>query len=160
MRLSERARQFTYIREAQELGQNRGLRVEGVCRFAGADLAVLAKKDGPSWCCYAATLVLDMHFRGESKITRTGSCQEVYEWALEHHCVIDAPEIDALFLYVNAAGHAHHIGIVSGLEPLMGIAGNTSKDGRSSNGDGWYEHELLTPSEGKIVYVRVPGVEQ
>lgn len=154
MRLSERARQFTFVREAQKtIGQNRGLRVEAIQHWSkGAQ--------GDSWCAELTTMVLDLHFRGVAPIDRMTSCQDIYEMSLAQHWVIDAPELDALFLYVNAEGHAHHIGIVSGIDPLMGIAGNTSKDGLSTNGDGCYEHEILPPAEGTIVYVRVPGVEQ
>lgn len=151
MRLSERARQFTYIREAQELGQNRGLRVEAIQHWSKGTR-------GDSWCAEFATMVLDIHYRGVAPIDRMQACQDIYEMAAAEHWIIDAPEVDALFLYVDANDHAHHIGFVSSITPLTGIAGNTSKDGRSSNGDGCYEHEILRPGEGKIVYVRVPGV--
>lgn len=48
-----------------------------------------------------------------------------------------------LYLYVNANDHAHHIGFVTSTNPLTGIAGNTSADGTSSNGDGLYEHAIV-----------------
>lgn len=149
MRISEIARLFTYVREAQELGQNRGLRVEAIQHWSKG-------QQGDSWCCEFATMVLDLFFRGHSPIDRLCACQDVYELAAEKHWIVETPSIDDLFLYVDANDHAHHIGIVSGLAPLTGIAGNTSSDGRSSNGDGCYEHEIREPASGKIVYVNYP----
>lgn len=127
------AKQLRYIRESAV--QNRGLRVEAIQHFS-------AGQYGDSWCCEFATLVLDICFQGQSPIPRGGSCQDVYDLAKHHSWINYNPAVDDLFLYVNVNDHAHHIGIVTSLNPLTGIAGNTSKDGVSSNGDGVYTHEI------------------
>ena len=144
------ARLFLFVREAQHLGQNKGARVEAIQRWS-------LGQSGDSYCCEFATMVLDIACQGEAPIPRLQACQDVYEMAIQQGWLVDDPQAGDLFLYVNDADHAHHIGICCG--EGRGIAGNTSPDGRSSNGDGVYEHPILPPSEGKIVYVRVPGVE-
>ncbi len=54
-----------------------------------------------------------------------------------------------------ATGRAHHVGIVTVLDPLTSIAGNTSEDGLSSEGTGVFEHALhVAPS--RIAFVRLP----
>lgn len=126
------AKQLRYIREA---GQNHGLRVEAIQHFSAGQF-------GDSWCCEFATLVLDICFQGNSPVPRGGSCQAVYDLAKQKGWVTTTPQVDDLFLYVNDQDHAHHIGIVTGTNPLEGIAGNTSKDGTSSNGDGVYTHGI------------------
>lgn len=131
------ARQYLFVREAKE--QNTGLRVEAIQKWCGGE-------KGLSWCCYFVTMVLDICFQGESPIPRTGSCQEVYDLAKKNGWVVrGTPAKNYLFLYVDANDHAHHIGIVtdtSGEGAVSGIAGNTSTDGKSSNGKGVYEHEI------------------
>lgn len=91
-------------------------------------------------------MVLDICFQGESPIKRMGRCQDVYDLAKYHGWVTDTPEVDDIFLYVDANDHAHHIGFVTGADAkrleLLGIAGNTSEDGKSSNGKGVYEHAI------------------
>ncbi len=141
------ARQFLFVREAQTLGQNRGQRVEAIQRWSGG-------VPGDSWCAQFATMVLDIAYQGKSPILRTGSCQEIYDLAKKNRWVRAVPSVGDLYLYVNEAGHAHHVGIASGVNPLVGIAGNTSRDGKSSNGDGVYEHEITKPINGEIVFVR------
>lgn len=150
MRPSEIARLFTFVREDQShQQQNRGLRVEAIQHWS-------AGQPGDSWCCEFATMVLDLAFHGAAPIERGGICQDVYEHAVQQHWCVEVPSIDDLFLYVDAADHAHHIGLVSGLAPLTGIAGNTSPDGRSSNGTGCYEHPIMAPATGRLVYVAYP----
>lgn len=69
--------------------------------------------------------------------------------------VVTQPQPDDLFFFVNSAGTPHHTGIVIGIAPLTGIAGNTSPTGQSSNGTGVFEHELnVNPL--RIVFVRLP----
>lgn len=127
------ARQFDYVREAAS--QNRGLRVEAIQHWSTGQF-------GESWCCDFATLILDICFKGNSPIPRGSVCQVVYDLAKKNGWVTTTPQVDDLFLYVNDNDHAHHIGIVTSTSPLTGIAGNTSKDGTSSNGDGVYEHGI------------------
>lgn len=128
----EIARLFLFVREA---GPNTGQRVEAIQRWCGG-------QPGESWCAYWATLVLDLAFDGQAPIPRMGSCQAIRELADSKGWITDTPSVGDLFLYVNAQDHAHHIGIVTQLDPLTGIAGNTSADGTSNNGDRVAEHAI------------------
>lgn len=130
----EVARQFLYVRE---IPQNNGQRVNGIQMWSGGGNAL-----GTSWCAWFATMVLDIAYQGNAPIPRMGGVQALREYAALHGMITDTPKVGSLFLYVNAQDHAHHIGIVTGLDPLTGIAGNTSPDGSSPNGDGVYEHEI------------------
>jgi hypothetical protein len=129
------ARLFGFVREAQSLGQNHGQRVNAIQIWSGGPSAL-----NTSWCCWFVTMVLDLCFQGDAPIPRGGSCQAIYDLANAKGWVSNVPAPGDLFLYVNAADHAHHVGIVTTTDPLTGIAGNTSSDGTSSNGDGVYEH--------------------
>lgn len=141
------ARQFLFVREAQNLGQNKGARVEGIQRWA-------LGSPGDSWCCEFATMVLDLAFQGQSPIPRMQVCEDVRELALEKHWIVDAPSEGDLVLSIDPAkNRAHHIGIVTDTTPLCSIAGNTSQDGTSSNGDGVYEHAISPKNK---VYVHYP----
>jgi hypothetical protein len=104
-------------------------------------------KPGDSWCADFVCFVLAIVFGGYSNIPikRSGSVHEIYLDAKAKGYVTSKPvQIGDLFVYVNAAGHAHHIGFVTDDEPtLMGIAGNTSPDGTSDNGTGVFEHEVF-----------------
>lgn len=126
------ARQFLFVREA---GQNKGNRVEGIQQWGGG-------MEGQSWCCWFATMVLDICFEGNAPIPRAGACQTVYDLAKKNGWLTTNPTKDDIFLYVNDADHAHHIGIITQSQPLIGIAGNTSADGTSSNGDRVAEHSV------------------
>lgn len=130
------ARMFRFVREA---GANIGQRVEAIQKWCGGQA-------GESYCCYFATLVLDICFQGDSPIPREGSCQAVYDLCEKNGWITEFPMKDDLFFYINDAGHVHHIGIVTNAMPvasiLTGIAGNTSEDGKSSNGTGVFEHGI------------------
>lgn len=146
------ARLFLFLREVAGK-QNIGQRVEAIQKWCGG-------KAGDSYCCYLATMVLDICFQGNSPIPREGSCQVVYDLCEKNGWLTDKPSEGDLFFYINDAGHAHHIGIVTqttagvslkeqlaGAKPgfypkLVGIAGNTSEDGKSSNGTGVFEHGI------------------
>lgn len=128
----ERARDYDYVREA---GDNRGQRVEGIQRWCGG-------QPGDSWCAEFTTMMLDIEYKGKAPIPRMANVQEIRELAEQNGWITTTPAVGDLFLYINAADHAHHIGFVTELEPLTGIAGNTSEDGASSNGDGVHEHEI------------------
>lgn len=127
-------RLFGFVREA---GPNTGQRVEAIQRWCGG-------MPGDSWCCYYATMVLDLAFQGKSPIPRQGSCQVLYDFATQKGWVTDTPATGDLFLYVNEGDHAHHVGIVTKVDgtDVYGIAGNTSASGKSNNGDGVYEHQV------------------
>jgi hypothetical protein len=137
------ARQFLFVREA---GQNKGQRVEAIQQWGGG-------MEGQSWCAYFATMVLDICFQGNSPIPRLGACQDVYNMAKAKGWLTTNPTQDDLYLYVNDDDHAHHIGIIT--ENRNGIAGNTSEDGTSSNGDRVAEHSLIS-NETHIKYVHYP----
>lgn len=140
------ARQFSFVREAQE--QNTGLRVEAIQHWSGGS-------KGDSWCCEFATWILDICFQGNAPIPRLQACQDVYDLAKKNNWLTTTPVKDDLFLYVNDADHAHHIGIITQDGGSVGIAGNTSSDGTSSNGDGVYEHAIST-NHSHVKYIHYP----
>jgi hypothetical protein len=111
------ARQFLFVREAQSQ-PNKGLRVEAIQKWSGGQA-------GDSWCCEFATMVLDIYYGGASPIPRLQACQDVYNLAKKNKWLVATPQPNDLFLYVNDADHAHHIGFVTVAKPLTGIAGNT-----------------------------------
>jgi hypothetical protein len=138
------ARYFLFVRETE--GPNRGAFVEFFQRFAGG-------VPGDSWCCDFLSLVLDVAYHGHSPLLRSGACQVLLDAARKAGLVVATPEVDTLYFFVTAEGHAHHVGIVTGVEPLTGIAGNTSEDGTSSNGTGVFEHVI---QDGDfVVFVRL-----
>lgn len=139
------ARLFRHVREA---GANAGQRVQAIQAWCGGTV-------GQSWCCYFATMVLDLYFGGASPIPRLGACQDVYDLAKKNGWITAVPVPGDLLLYVDANDHAHHIGFVTGTAPLTGIAGNTSEDGKSSNGTGVFEHGISWDPKG-VVFVRYP----
>lgn len=147
MTFLELVRQFDYVRE---LPGNHGLRVEAIQHWSTGT-------SGDSWCCEFATMMLDIWFKGNSPIERCAACQHVYELAKEKGWLVATPQVGDIYLFINDAGEAHHIGFVTGVEPLTGISGNTSPDGSSPNGDGVHEHVLTVPLT-KIRFVRVPGL--
>lgn len=142
-------RRFLHLRETN---QNEGLRVEGVQKYSGGS-------KGQSWCCYLLTMVLDLFYQGKSPIPRLGAVQDVYNLAKQKKgCRLladsEVPDIGDIFIYVNDADHAHHIGMITMRGGSVGIAGNTSEDGKSSNGNGCYEHEIST-NRKYVKYIRI-----
>jgi hypothetical protein len=140
------ARQFLYVREAAQ--QNTGQKVEAIQKWCGG-------QKGESWCCYFATMVLDICFQGGSPIPRLGACQDVYDLAKKNGWLTDKPLKDDIYLYVDANDHAYHIGIVTVDGGTPGIAGNTSEDGTSSNGDRVAEHGISI-NHKVVKYVHYP----
>jgi hypothetical protein len=132
MNVIEIARLFLFVREA---GQNKGNRVEAIQQWGGG-------MEGQSWCCWFVTMVLDLFYQGTAPIPRLGACQQVYDLAKKNGWLVMNPSVGDIFLYVNDVDHAHHIGFVTNTQPLTGIAGNTSADGTSSNGDRVAEHGI------------------
>lgn len=137
------ARQFLFVREVPV---NKGLRVNAIQKWSGG-------LTGDSWCCEFATMVLDICFQGNSPIPRLQKVQDVYDLALKNGWIVENPMKDDLFIYIDSSGHAHHIGIFT--ENGNGIAGNTSADGTSVNGDRVAEHLLVT-NPLYIKYIRYP----
>lgn len=136
------ARQFLFVREA---GENRGLRVEAIQHWSEGQF-------GDSWCCEFATMVLDIASQGASPIPRQGSCEDVKELAYRNGWVAPVPQVGDLVLSVDpTTQHAHHVGILTSTDPLTSIAGNTSADGISSNGDRVAEH-VIDPANKLFVH--------
>ena len=131
--LSAIMQRFDFVRETQ--GPNAGLWVNMFQRFTG-------NTDRDSWCCSFLCFCLDVLTRGHSPYRKSGVCQDIYRQARLAGEVVSTPQVNDIFVLVDDNDHAHHIGAVTGVEPLTGIAGNTSEDGVSSNGDGVHEHEL------------------
>lgn len=154
-------RMHLHLREAG--GQNMGARVNGV------QLWGLGEK-GQSWCCYLAIgKALDIAFQGQSPFPRTqeinGSTGSALAYAKEQNwvCSIDELEPGDLVFSVHPDGTPHHIamytgglevatssydGVAAGPDEIVVIAGNTSEDGISSNGDRVAERPV--PKAGKV----------
>lgn len=129
------ARLFLFVREAQSTGQNRGLRVEAIQHWSAGQF-------GDSWCAEFVWFVLDIVYHGNAPIPRTGSTQALLDYARQQNWIVDASAVGDLYFYLNDAGLPHHVGIVTSINPLIGIAGNTSADGTSANGDRVAEHAI------------------
>lgn len=137
------ARQFRYLRE---LSGNHGQRIEAIQRWCGG-------LPGDSWCCHFATMVFDVCYQGQSPIPRTGSCDVVLAVCRDKGWMVTDPEPGDLVFSMLGEHDAHHIAIVTATSPLTAIAGNTSADGSSSNGDGCYEHAI---SPTHKLFARIP----
>lgn len=151
MTLTDLARLFLFVREKREADgttANAGARVEAIQRWCGGE-------KGQSWCAFFATMLLDIYFGGESPIPRTGSCDDILKWGRENDAVHETPHVEDLYLYVKDGDDAHHVGLVTDVDAngFMGLSGNTSEDGLSSNGDRVAERHL-TLKPGKTVFVR------
>jgi hypothetical protein len=132
MNVIDIARLFLFVRE---VAPNSGNRVEAIQKWGGGE-------KGQSWCCWFVTMILDLFYSGKSPIPRLGACQDVYDLARKNAWLTMNPSVGDIFLYVNEKDHAHHIGFITSTQPLNGIAGNTSEDGKSSNGDRVAEHGI------------------
>lgn len=140
------AREFSFVREAQTVGQNRGIRVEAIQHWSGG-----AQAD--SWCMEMLWMWFDIAYQGKPPFGRMQACESLHALAIQQKWLVSSPAVGDIALTVNDAGHAHHVALVTGIEPLTAIAGNTSSDGVSSNGDGVYEHAISPVGK---VFVRVP----
>jgi hypothetical protein len=140
------ARLFRFVREIG--GANRGVWVQTFQRYTD-------NAPGDSWCASFVSFVLSITYQGKSPLTKTASCATMLAEARAKGFEVKLPLPGDLFFYLDATGHAHHVGIVTAsAKPLIGIAGNTSGDGTSDNGDGVYEHAVSTT---RNAYVRLPA---
>lgn len=130
----EVARLFLFLRETT---QNQGQRVNAVQVWSGGQSAL-----GTSWCAWFVTMVLDLAYQGNAPIPREGVAQDVRQRCIDNGWAVSTPSVGSLYFYVDANDHAHHVGLVTILDPLTGISGNTSADGSSSNGDRVAEHQI------------------
>jgi len=138
------ARQYLFVREAEV--QNTGLRVEAIQHWACGNT-------GDSWCCEFATMVLDICYQGAAPIPRLQACEDVYNMAKQNNWLTTSPVQNDLYIFVDENDHAHHIGIVTVDGGGTGIAGNTSADGTSSDGDRVAEHQITTdPATVKYIH--------
>ncbi len=142
------ARHLSFIRETE--GPNRGAWVSMLQRFCFGN-------EGDAWCADFVSFVLDVAYHGKAPIRRTGSSQAMLDAAKTKGAIVQQPNPDDLFFYVNAAGVAHHVGIVTGAFPTTGIAGNTSVDGSSDNGTGVFEHPISVDPM-RVVFVRLESL--
>lgn len=142
--LSVIAARMSFIRETE--GPNRGAWVEFLQRFSHG-------VPGDSWCADFVNFCIDVAYHGHPPIVRSGSTIEILNNARAKGLLVTQPQPDDLFFFVNDAGTPHHMGIVTAIAPLRGIAGNTSASGASSNGTGVFEHAL---DARFIVFARLP----
>jgi len=141
----DEARRWLFVRET--MGQNRGVFVEAIQRIGDG-------KPGDSWCMDFVSLVLWVCYQGSSGLPRTGSCDVALAVAKDKGWVVNDPKPGDLAFSMTTPNDAHHVAIVTGDNPLTAIAGNTSRDGSSSNGDGVYEHAI---SRANKLFVRIPS---
>ncbi len=139
------ARQFLYVREAATA--NRGLRVEAIQHWSGGQF-------GDSWCQEFVWLVFDIAYQGQCPFDREQSTESFRKRALANGWVVTIPSAGDIVLSLKPDGTAHHVGILTKVSPLTSIAGNTSEDGTSSNGDRVAEHFI---SNAQKMYVHVPS---
>lgn len=162
-RLIQQARNFLFVREVG--GPNKGLWVGIFQRFVGID-------EGQSWCAAFVCFVLAIILGGRDKLPFgvTGVCEVIHQWAIKNDRIVPLNQAlpGDLYLFVTDEGHAHHVGILTVASPMLGlgdmprdcgvlrfgIAGNTSADGLSSNGDRVAEH-TLNVAPNHIIIVRV-----
>ena len=150
MTLIELARAFLYVHEAKD--DNTGHRVEAIQRWGGGT-------KGDPWCAYFATLVLDIHFQGHSPIPRLGSCDDILTVARKNGWIVELPHVGDLYLFVRPPNDAYHVGLVTDVNThgFLGLSGNTSVDGLSSNGDRVAERWQTIRPNGRTLFVRYPS---
>ena len=139
------ARHFDFVRET--LGPNRGFWVSKFQRDVGGSV-------GESWCADFVSFVLDVAYMGATPIARTNATRAMLSQATVKGFVVTSPRPDDLYFFLRADGTPHHVGIVTDVDPLRGIAGNTSVDGASDNGIGVFEHAIL--GGALTIFVRLP----
>lgn len=141
--LSTIARRLDFVRETE--GPNKGYWVSMFLRFTG-------NEEGQSWCASFVAFCDSIATKGKMRVKKTASTVEMLNFAKGLHEVVTTPAIDDLVFSVNEEGIPHHVGVVSSIDPLKSIAGNTSEDGTSSNGDRVAEHEISPTNK---VFVRL-----
>lgn len=138
------ARQFRYVREVQP---NKGLRVTAIQTWSGG-------QSGDAWCVEFGWLVFDICYQGQCPFDRVQSAEEFRKIAVKNGWVVTIPMPGDVVLSLRPDGTAHHFAICTEISPLKSIAGNTSEDGTSSEGDRVAEHWVSTAQK---LYVRIPA---
>lgn len=149
MTLVEIARLFRFVREVG--GQNKGRWVALFQHFTG-------NTPGDSWCASAVSLLLGIFYQGEPPIPYSASCDVLYNACKKRGYLTQTPSVGDLYFFLNSPTDAHHVGIVSEVydpDEFAGVAGNTSEDGKSNNGDRFAEHRL-TFRPGKMMFAHLP----
>lgn len=143
------ARRYLFVREVG--GPNRGAFVEAFQRFTHG-------QQGDSWCADFASLVLDYAYHGKPPLRPTGSTQQMLSEARQRgYLFVTQPQPNDLYFFVHPDGTPHHVGFITSVEgQLIGIAGNTSPDGSSSDGTGVFEH-AIPRDPAQVVFVRLPA---
>lgn len=157
------ARQFLFVRELAGQ-QNRGRRVEAIQHWSLGNF-------GDSWCDEFAALILDIAFQGNSPFPREAdvddACEATLAYANNQGWILGdgvPPMPGDLIVSIDENLRAHHIGIYTGQTTPEGetvdasgyvvIAGNTSADGSSANGDRVAEHAVSVDGKAIIRYPR------
>lgn len=140
------ARLYLFVREIG--GANRGV-------WVGLFQAYTGNKAGDSWCASFVCFCLSIAYQGNSPLEKSASCDELLRQCREKGYMVPDPLPGDLVFNMAGKDDAVHIAIATVALPytLVTIAGNTSEDGKSSNGDGVYEHPV---SRSNKVYARLP----
>jgi hypothetical protein len=99
-------------------------------------------------------MVFDVCYQGQCPFDRVQNSEEFRKLAVKNRWVVTIPMPGDVILSLRADGTAHHFAICTRVSPLYAIAGNTSEDGSSSEGDRVAEHYV---SPVQKLYVRVPA---
>lgn len=149
MSLIEIARLFSFVREVG--GQNKGRWVALFQHFTG-------NLPGDSWCASFVSLVLGVYYQGKPPIPFSASCDILLASCKAQNLLTQTPSVGDLYFYLNTQTDAHHVGFVSEVmdpDTFKGIAGNTSDDGTSNNGDRVAEHRIAF-RPGKMIFAHLP----
>lgn len=154
MTIIDFARLYKFVRE---LAGNLGQRVVAIQHWSSGDAG-----EGKSWCASWATMIWDVWFQGASPIDRTASCDMILEQARKKNMLTTTPSVGDLALRLNNPNDAHHVLIVTDVSRwnqkiLTMISGNTSADGKSSNGDRVAERDDTITDLSKIIFVHAPN---
>lgn len=123
-----------HVREAPA-GSNAGEFVEAIQRWGGG-------KKGDSWCAFFVYFVGSIAAAvsgGNWPLPRTGSCEELHQYAITHHLIVEHPQKGDVYLLLDANGRAHHTGFVTDavLEHFDETSGNTSDPTKAPSREGW-----------------------
>lgn len=116
---------------------NRSPYIDRICTKWGAPV-------GSYWCACEVSECFDLAGARTPPKGLAPSCQEWVKWAKANGLWSVTPGYGYAVVYGNAAGHAHHIGIVTRLVPLeTSVEGNTSTGGNfTRNGTAVWPKEV------------------
>jgi hypothetical protein len=152
---------FKFFRYLRETANNHGRRVEAVRHWGLGDVA-----SSDSWCDFMAVgFILDFVFAGESPFPRTEEINGSTDAAMKYgqaqgwEVPLDRAMRGDLIFSIHPPdapepGKAHHVAMLEDPDTFQVIAGNTSEDGISSNGDRVAEHVVSKANKVAIQYPR------